>query len=315
MSRSSSPPLVVGIDGGGTKTRCVVADDQGNVIAEATGMGTNPYSGGSPQESLAGIIEQIRFQLGARTDFVRGAVVGLSGAESDFATTNQWVQALWAEVSFPGPVTLCSDPVVAFWSGYANFSPLEEEVTTGVVLIAGTGAIAARVDQTQVLARTDGYGYLVGDRGAGVWLGRKAVEAALDGASGRGPQTLLTNTIMGSKSVEEVLREVYRLPPTSLGRFAPVVTKLAQMGDLIARNICDQAAHELWMTLSSLLHAGEADCASNMGVTLVGSVATGNNVVASRLKEKLQQEGIKYRQGNDGIEGAIFLAKKMYLTK
>ena len=143
---------------------------------------------------------------------------------------------------------------------------------TGAVVAAGTGVVTLGVGATEV-ARVDGWGYLLGNAGAGSWIGRMGMTAVMRAYDGRGPATALTAH----------LREIYpdlelaylqlaadpeRVP--LMGRFAIRVAELAET-DAVAATISADAGRELaWSATTALRRVGELGYASS--VACVGSV-------------------------------------------
>lgn len=302
----SDAELVLAVDGGGTSVRVAIADLSGTVLVEARGGGINPNSGGNPNEVLLDTIGRAIEQLPTQS---RGAIVGgvaglagvLTATESLRTALDRALQAHRVHVK----VHLVSDVVAAFWSGFPLSSTGAEEVHGGHVLVAGTGAVGGAVHGAELLAMADGYGYLLGDRGGGAWLGIEAVRAALDGATGRGPDTALTDLILQGRGHQEVIADVYRRPPREVGQFAPLVGQAAASGDAVALMIVERAIAELVTTLDSLPGRPAAP------VVLVGSVAAGEHLVARGLHSALRESGRAVVVGGDGIAGAITLATRL----
>ncbi|MBA9007865.1 N-acetylglucosamine kinase-like BadF-type ATPase [Actinomadura cellulosilytica] len=82
---------------------------------------------------------------------------------------------------------MVTDIAVAFAAGTS--------APEGIVVFSGTGAGAAVINDGTIVQRADGYGWLVGDQGSAVWLGRQAVEATLAALDGRGAPTLLAESV------------------------------------------------------------------------------------------------------------------------
>ncbi|WP_350258028.1 N-acetylglucosamine kinase [Scrofimicrobium sp. R131] len=290
--------LVVGMDGGGTTLRVAIADLEGNQLAEATGPGINPNSGGDPGRSFD---ETLGWALAAApTGRIVGGVAGLAGFITNGPALTRALESAWRRHGLTSPVRAVSDLVVAFWSGEAR--------PAGTVLIAGTGAIAGLVSGAELGATSDGYGYLLGDRGGGVWLGRAAVRAALDGHSGRGPATLLTKLVLRDETACELIASVYAASPKELGKYARFVDQAYHLGDPVAAEIVDEAVSELVRTVESLPGADGGP------LVLVGSVATGDHPVAAGLRSRLQELGWTVSEGNSGLTGALRLARHQVLA-
>lgn len=179
-------PYVVGIDAGGTKTRCVVLTLGGALAGSGTGPGANPNSGGDTAGALTTALREALGDLD-RTHILTG-VFGIAGAGSAGrpAAVTAARQA-WQAVGLRGSPAVVTDIAVAFAAGTSE--------PKGIVVFSGTGAGAAVINDGTIVQRADGYGWLVGDEGSAVWLGKEAVRAALAAYDGRGSPTLLTDSV------------------------------------------------------------------------------------------------------------------------
>lgn len=305
QSSSSVPPLVVGFDGGGTSLRVAVADANGRIVGEAHGPGINPNSGGDPEPALTQTLAAALSSVSpADRGVVIGGVAGLAGVVTNPVQLNEAARAAWLKNGIEAPLEVVSDLVVAFWSGVAR-SALKDTVDEGLVLIAGTGAVAALVRGSELVATIDGYGYLLGDRGGGVWLGIRGAQAALDGASGRGPATVLTDLVLRDRTPTDFIASQYQRAPREVGQYARSVDEAAGQGDVVALQIVDEAVLQLRETVNAV--------ASGKGpIVLVGSVAAGNNSVGSRLRNRLELDGYEVLLGGAGTVGAITLAARAF---
>ncbi|MEV7968430.1 BadF/BadG/BcrA/BcrD ATPase family protein [Sphaerisporangium sp. NPDC088356] len=187
----NAEPLVVGVDGGGTSTRCLVATLSGEIVARGRAGGANPRSARDPGGNLTRALGEALFQLGPgfQPSDVAGGVFGLAGASAAGRERALAMAAsAWHAAALPGLPVVVPDILVAFAAATPGPS--------GSVMIAGTGAVAARVADRLIVRRCDGYGWLLGDEGSGVWIGREAVRSALAALDGRGPQTALTGRVL-----------------------------------------------------------------------------------------------------------------------
>ncbi|WP_099333114.1 N-acetylglucosamine kinase [Actinomyces minihominis] len=307
MTDSSSPsgPLIVGIDGGGTSVRVAIADLEGTVIAEAEGPGINPNSGGDPRAIGQTLRRALSMAPAGAPARIVGGVAGLAGFLSRPEPLRTATLEAWSDSGLAGEVTVVSDLVVAFWSGVAWVEEPGAQTSGGAVLIGGTGAVAALIEGAQQIALADGYGYLLGDRGAGVWLGIEVVRAALDGASGRGPQTLLTDLVLKGRDRTQLIAEVYGQAPREIGSYAKLLAGAVEAEDAVAVAIVDRAVSELIDTIDSLPQTD-----TTRPLVLVGGVAAGDNPVGEGLRNRLEEEGRSYRLGGSGLRGALTLAAR-----
>ena len=192
-------PYVIGIDAGGTKTRCVVLTLGGAEVGSGTGPGANPNSGG---DTAGALTTALREALGdVDRSHVIGGVFGIAGAGSAGRPAAVAAARLaWNAVGLRGSPAVVTDIAVAFAAGTT--------ASKGIVVFSGTGAGAAVISDGTIVQRADGYGWLVGDMGSAVWLGREAVRAALAAYDGRGSPTLLTESVPRALLGPAVVKEL-----------------------------------------------------------------------------------------------------------
>lgn len=230
---------VLGIDAGGTKTVCQLADEAGTILAEARGTGANLQAVGELQ------VEKVLYQvmenaIGDR-DLVPGAIcLGIAGVDRpDDAAV---VSAIMKRIGYKARVLVVNDALVALEAG-APGQP-------GIVIISGTGSISYGRNAAGVAARSGGWGYVLGDEGSGYWIGRAALRAVLREADERGRETALTPLLLAHFQVDRpqgLIHEVYHsnLKPAAIGALAQCVQQAFAQGDEVAVGILRGAANEL----------------------------------------------------------------------
>jgi N-acetylglucosamine kinase-like BadF-type ATPase len=237
---------VVGIDAGGTKTVCLLADADANVIADARGPGANLHVAG--EEGVAAVLRDLGGRVARAAPDVPVAVcVGMAGVDRE--DEENAVRRILSRV-FPGARALVvNDALIALVAGAHD--------AAGVVIIAGTGSIVyGRSDAAA--ARAGGWGHMVGDEGSGYWIGREAVTAVMRAGDGRGPLTRLTDEILSHFDVADVSRLpriVYdrEVPRVNVAALGPLVEHAAAGGDPVADGILERAADELSIAASSVV--------------------------------------------------------------
>ncbi|GAB2848997.1 BadF/BadG/BcrA/BcrD ATPase family protein [Actinocorallia aurea] len=329
---SGSEPYVVGIDAGGTHTRCALATLDGTVVGEGRGPGANPNSGGDPERALGEALSEA--MSGFDPSAVLGGVFGIAGAgAAGRPVLVSASQRAWEKLGIAGQPEVFTDIAINFASGTA--------ATSGIVVFAGTGAGAAVIRDGEIVARADAYGYLLGDEGSAVWIGRQGVKAALAAMDGRGAETLLAHTVpealLGREATaglrprslvlagsgqeppgfgrplppppmglpQAILREVYGAPPAALGKIGPVVGEAAALGDEVAYRIVREAADSLLLDVDAITPAlGDPDAP----IVMAGSVLSGGMVadlVRAGLRERFTREPC---EAGDGAAGAARMA-------
>jgi glucosamine kinase len=238
--------VVIGIDAGGTKTVCRLADGEGRVLAESRGPGANLQNAGELE------VERVLHQV--ITEATRGAAdwpsaVCLGMAGVDRARDAGVVQEILRRIMPRTRVVVVNDALVALEAGVPG-SP-------GVVLIAGTGSIAYGRNAEGRAARAGGWGYLLGDEGSGFWLGRQALRAVVRSADGRAPHTRLTARVLahfGIARTQDLVREIYdgSFTPATVAAIASEVEGAAAEGDEVALHLIDTGASELGLAALSV---------------------------------------------------------------
>jgi N-acetylglucosamine kinase-like BadF-type ATPase len=299
--------LYLGVDAGGTRTRAAVLDDAGHLIGSAEGGAANPISH-PPVVAVAALAETVVAALGtADAADVTASLIGLAGVSRTGSTG--MAAALADRTGLRRPPLMVGDAVVAYAAGTAE--------PDGCVLIAGTGATAARVEGWAQTATVDGHGWLLGDTGSAFWLGRAAVQAALAAIEGRRVPTALLATVTaallpqgrpaGVDLREAIITAVHAAPPIALARLAPLVGDAATAGDEVAGHIVDAAVVGLVASLAALRPDGDTT-----PIVVAGAVASGEGPIGVTLRGQLDLRwpGCVHRAG-DGATAAARLAREL----
>lgn len=230
---------VLGIDAGGTKTVCFLADGEGTVLARSRRGGANLQAIGELEVEKV-LHEVMDEAMGGRD--VSPAVICLGIAGVDRADDSAVVHGIMKRIGLKARVLVVNDALVALEAG-APSQP-------GVVVISGTGSIAYGRNARGEAARAGGWGYVLGDEGSGYWIGRAAVRAVLREGDRRGPATALTGMLLdhfGVGQPQGLIHEVYHnsLKPAAIGALAKSVQRAFSEGDPVAIGILREAANEL----------------------------------------------------------------------
>ena len=317
---TAPPRLLLAGDIGGTSSRIALAPLDGAILAEAEGPGANLRSSGTAAlENITRTVRQVlaqgREQLGADGEILAVAL-GVSGAGPARAEeVRRGVAERLAGLGIARERILITDDLhTAFLSGGVG--------DDGLLVLAGTGAVAVRFEERQAVARRDGMGWLLGDIGSAVWLGRRTLEAVAADLDGRGPRTLLTEEVGAALGLD--LREGQRPPsptgdprqdliraldeqlpagaPAALGRFAPLPARVRT--DPVASDILHTAIAHVLDTIEAL------DPEAVLAVVLAGSVLTSPGPLHDEVTASLQDRRRTVRAAPDGLPGALLLARE-----
>ena len=231
--------IYLGIDGGGSKTSCLIGDET-SVLGTGTGGASNVVRVGEAQarESLASAIRQACTVANLNPSEISSVCVGLAGAAR--TEISELVKRIVSEL-VPGKVKVVGDNVIALEAAFGG--------GPGVIVIAGTGSIAYGRNREGQTARAGGWGFAISDEGSGHWIGRTAVAAAL-GAWDENPEQDLRLIEMLMKSwrvetIEQLVPAANATPPPDFAALFPAVLSLADSGDRIARDVLTQAGTQL----------------------------------------------------------------------
>jgi N-acetylglucosamine kinase-like BadF-type ATPase len=314
--------LVFGVDGGGTGTRCMVADDTGRVLAVEQGP---PCAlAVEPERALSGLLALIhctildavqRLPQSAGPQAIAAGCLGLSGVSTTglVPRVRADVRALLQNDGYSVPeqrLLVVSDFTVAHVAALGG--------KPGVVLIVGTGAVAFGRTAAGEEARADGWGWLMGDAGSGFAIGREALRAVAAAADGRGRSTALVSAVLahfGVSDVAALARQIYLggLERPAIAGLAEIVCDMADNGDSVACAIVRRAACELAATVMAVVRR-LAWGAPEIPVSAQGGLMRrGGSLAAQVWKCVLRQDprcAFLAPQG-EPVEGAVYLARML----
>ena len=251
---------LLGIDGGGTKTVCVAADQGGVVRARGRGGPSNYHAEGLERavKSVAEAVDEALVQVGGRREEVVVVCAGLAGVAR---RTDRRVMGDALRPLFPaGELRLETDAKIALVGGTGG--------RPGIIVSAGTGSVAFGLNEAGKEAKVGGWGYLFGDEGSGYDIARRGLTAVLRAFDGRGSATSLQQaflTTLQLDSPDDLIPVLYS-NPLSPGRVAalfPLVLQEADEGDAVAVGIIRDAAEalaELAVTAVLRLDLGVSPC-------------------------------------------------------
>jgi N-acetylglucosamine kinase len=216
----------LGYDGGGTKTACLLLDEQGAVAGRGVAGPSNPNRIGfeTAFESLRAAANHALAAAEAETRQVRGVCAGLAGAGS--ARVVKRVMGFLVSV-FPNAVVHVTTDSAVTLEAAAGEGP-------GVVLIAGTGSVCLGRNAAGQTARAGGMGPWISDEGSAFDMGRRAVIAVSRARDALAPVTLLSETIPAAlelPSWEALIERIYTAPDQVFPQIYPLVVQAAAAGD------------------------------------------------------------------------------------
>lgn len=228
--------MLIGVDGGGTKTALCLADEKGHVLAAEKGLGTNPADLGIDEcfARLQSMLNNLLSPFGGMEIACKSAYIGLAGS-SNRNTKETLHGAISAIMPHIDALEINSD---VFNSIYAEL--LDQD---GLGVIAGTGSSTFAFSQGAI-HQIGGWGYLVDDIGSGFRMGSDVLKAAYRAFDGRGPETTLREAASAQLGMplSEAIPTIYGGGKRYVASFAPLALQAAQQGDVVALAIVEEAA-------------------------------------------------------------------------
>lgn len=272
----------VGVDGGGTKTAILIAEENGSIVHRFVAGAIN-YNGLREETVNRHLKEMV-----AEIDRICGGIehcacicIGAAGIGNPLVPAR--LKEVISASGYKDWLIIKGDQETAL-SG-----ALEQD--SGIILIAGTGSICYGKNGQGFSYRTGGMGHLIDDGGSGYSIGRALLAASVKAADGRIAATVITKLIyeqLRISTMQELVGFVYdkETSKRDIAALAPILTVACSLGDEAARHIAAQAAddlHELVVPVVERLelHSGK--------LALAGGVLLHNREVQQELVGRLKQ--------------------------
>ena len=275
--------IVVGVDGGGSKTLVSVADDRGTEIVSVE-AGASAVRPGALEASSTTIAAAVRDALAAgNMSHVLPKIlcVGVAGVGREPERQALWQSLTSADLA--EEVVVHTDATIALDDAFGEGA--------GILLIAGTGSIAYGRGPTGVRARCGGWGPVIGDEGSGSWLGRRALSIVTAAHDGREPETALTGAVLTAAQVdqiEDLIPWAAAAAPAALAGLAPAVAIAADAGDLRANALLSIAAEELALHVRALARQLFGDEQAAAPLAFAGGLLSKGSLLRKRLEHRLK---------------------------
>lgn len=296
----------IGIDGGGTKTNCVLVDDKFNIIHSSQAGASNPFSVGFENSAL--VITKLIYKASKKVKNKNSlyVVAGIAGCGRK-VHSEKLERLIKNELKKSGlsilNLKIISDAEAAL-EGALNGSE-------GALLIAGTGSILIGKDKFGKLTKIGGYGKIIGDEGGGHSIGIKALNHISKVFDGRSSTSILAENFkkkFKTKTRDELINKVYsgKINPANV---ATLVLNAAKLNDIYAQKILNDEVDEL---LKHITAFKKITASKRLTISFSGSLLTNKNYLSDRLKKKLGAQ-IKITKAKYTAEiGAVLIAEKIF---
>jgi N-acetylglucosamine kinase-like BadF-type ATPase len=241
----ASEHLVLGIDGGQTSTRCILATSGGVVLGQGEGGALIHLAAAGGPEQFADALRQAvngAWQSAGRSSQPIEAIgLGLTGVEADGEEAHIVADVVPTIVT-AAHVEVQSDAVTALVGAHGG--------APGIMAIAGTGSVILGQDRHGKMWRVGGWGWLLGDEGSALAIGHDGLVVALQAIDGAVEPTTMSSAFVdyfGVSRPRDIKNVVYApdFGARGFGQLARIVSAEAERGDATARAIVGRHASAL----------------------------------------------------------------------
>lgn len=307
---------IVGIDGGGTKTRLALANNRGQILSRVTTGHSNVHSAqkafviANVRQALRQLLREAKLPAGSKVSLI---AVGLAGLDSpmDFTVAREimW-SACRGVVSAHDHIKLVNDTIIGFYAG--------SKTRVGLCVIGGTGSNCYGRNRQGQEAWAGGLGHILADEGSGYDIGLKALRAAVKSYDGRGPKTKLEKLVFSHFGVHNPRALVPRVYYTSfakhdIGKLAYFVQEAAEEGDQVAKDIAAAAAGELLASARAVASKLSFSKQSSFDVVMIGGVLQKDPFVNKAFRAGIKKSFPKAKliiPDDEPVIGAIRFAQE-----
>ncbi|WP_097015170.1 BadF/BadG/BcrA/BcrD ATPase family protein [Anaerocolumna aminovalerica] len=297
---------IIGMDGGGTKTKVLIADRNQTILEELTAGAIN-YNGAKKEEvdqNIQGIFHTLE-DKGYKKDRCRGICIGTAGISNPLVT--EYMKENINHFGYTCSADIVGDHETALAGALMQ--------TEGIIVIAGTGSICYGKDQCGNTYRTGGFGHLIDDEGSGYAIGRDILSAVVRAHDKRAEDTVFTKLVfeyLHIRSIEELIRYVYnpKHSKKEIAKLSILIDEAYRLQDTVSVAIMDKCVRGLVdLTRPILNHMNE-----NCLVAAAGSVLLNNENILEKFTAGMKREYpdisiIKPKK--DAAYGAVILAAKL----
>ena len=226
--------LSLGIDGGSSSAKWTLIDQTGAIKSKGS---SDPIDGHlyriESQEKMEKFLIELRKDLDTlNPDQITIGITGLGSVEK--------IEEYFLK-AFPGSkLSIGTDVALAYRSEFKDGE--------GIYLYAGTGSIAVHITKTGEEISIGGWGYLLGDEGAGYWIGRAALRHLMTQIEELSSLDELSNAIsrtIGGSDWPSIRQFVYSKDRSAIAGLTPTVANCSSNGSKSAAAILDNAANHL----------------------------------------------------------------------
>lgn len=292
----------LGIDAGSSSTKWTVLDDGGNLISNGR---SRPLDGHIYRSESLNRLNEFLLELCSEAEgAIKGIYAGITGA-SVIDTENQAIKNVFLKYFPKTQISIDIDVALGYRSSF--------KADRGIYIYAGTGSIAIYQDQSGQLKSLGGWGYLLGDEGAGYWIGREVLRQVLFEIESD-QKTYRIREVVQSYIPEvgrnAILKFTYKNSREEIAKLAKPLIQLAIQGDSKACEIVNLAASHL---AELALRAEKAAGLDSSKIVFGGGIAQAGPILVSAMEASLQRR-IQVSKENLSFEAAQLALERFVST-
>lgn len=297
----------LGVDVGGTKTHCLISDQDGKAIGFGeAGPGNHEGVGyDGLYQALKASSELALAQAGISPDEITGGGFGIAGY--DWPSERQPTLDVIGRLRLKAKIEAVNDAVVGMLAGASR--------GWGIGVDAGTGDNVYGINQAGEIAHMTGCGDLFGEYGGSGSVVFRAVQSVSYQWSGRGGSTALSDAfikLVGAKDLDDLLEGLSQGSYNLWSEAAPVVFKVANEGDKIARDAIAWVARELAESALAIIRKLKME-KSVFEVVMIGSMFNGGEIFIAPFRKRILESAPKaefVKLTIPPVVGGVLLAMK-----
>ena len=278
-----SQEFVLGIDGGGTKTRAVIMDENNRMLGEGLSGPSNPLRVGVAQAAseIRHAVDRACHSASVHRSQLVAAEVGLAGVRR--GDLRQRMREALTGLGIH-QLEVVTDADIALFGATGG--------EQGLVVIAGTGSICCGMNRRGRKSCAGGWGPVAGDEGSGSWIARRALQAVARASDGRGLATELSEAACDyfkARTDDDLAIAIYAPHMTNdrIAGFARFVIDAAEDGDKIARAIVCEAGRELGLAACAVIRKLQME-RERFQVAYVGGVFTAGETILGHMRRQIK---------------------------
>jgi N-acetylglucosamine kinase-like BadF-type ATPase len=298
--------VVLGIDGGGTRTRAsIVAGERVLAFTENGSIKRLRVGAQAAEENLRALLAEAYKQAGVTS--VCAASAGV--ASSKMPGVAEWITAVFHDFGIER-FEIVGDEVVALDAAFKG--------GPGILQIAGTGTNCIGRAPDGGRESYGGWSSRLGDDGSGYWIGLHAIRRALKAHDREEPTRILETVcrIWGTPTIDEMVNLGDSTPGPDFAALAPAISQLAEEGDPVALGVLRQAAADLVVSVLEVRAKlrRKHNITGEVPVAWIGSIIGKSRLVGEQFFAGLQAAApempVSHKEAA-GVEGAVWRAQRL----